>query len=259
MVVMKLKPPFPGRRVALPPTALPIPIKVYEPVAGEEVVGVVRQRRGEVFRVDIGARGLAELPETAFNGATKRNKPALEIGDTVFAVVEAVLDDYVKLSCVDDSGKGWASKEVLYGVLEHGWVVDQFPVSCFSKKLDEQDHEPEPAAKRRKKAVAASAADNGAARAAEEEKPRVNLLPQIFRKLAKSFVFETAVGKNDRVYVRGAARSTTFLLGQVIERIGKGGGKDKIHRSLTDAQVEVVLRKLQAEHGLLPGKEGSIK
>ena len=50
----------------------------YVAVKGERVLGVVT-KTGRVHRVDIGAAHLASLPELAFQGATRRNKPALQV------------------------------------------------------------------------------------------------------------------------------------------------------------------------------------
>ena len=42
------------------------------------MVGVVT-RTGRFHRVDIGSSQYASLPELAFEGATKRNKPAIQV------------------------------------------------------------------------------------------------------------------------------------------------------------------------------------
>lgn len=42
------------------------------------MIGVV-VKTGRVHRVDIGAHQLAALPELAFEGATKRNKPNVQV------------------------------------------------------------------------------------------------------------------------------------------------------------------------------------
>ena len=47
----------------------------YVPVRGENVIGIVTQKSGDVFKVDIGGSDLATLSYLAFEGATKRNRP----------------------------------------------------------------------------------------------------------------------------------------------------------------------------------------
>jgi len=43
------------------------------------VIGVIIQKIGEGFRVDIGSAHSASLDGLAFEGATKRNKPNLKV------------------------------------------------------------------------------------------------------------------------------------------------------------------------------------
>lgn len=54
----------------------------YIPARGERVVGVIVQTGAKQYRVDIGAHSLASLPELSFEGATKRNKPNLQVGSS---------------------------------------------------------------------------------------------------------------------------------------------------------------------------------
>lgn len=54
--------------------------KRYAPTAGGTVLGVVVAAHGEVYRVNIGASANASLAAYAFEGATRRNRPHLEIG-----------------------------------------------------------------------------------------------------------------------------------------------------------------------------------
>ena len=46
---------------------------------GDRVLGVVTKTTGRSYRVDIGSAVSAVLPELAFEGATKRNKPNLQV------------------------------------------------------------------------------------------------------------------------------------------------------------------------------------
>lgn len=56
--------------------------------------------------VDIAGPSNALLPQLSFEGATRRNRPNLQIGDLVYArVVQATKDMDPVLSCVDASGK----------------------------------------------------------------------------------------------------------------------------------------------------------
>jgi exosome complex RNA-binding protein Rrp4 len=54
---------------------------------GENVLGVVVAKAGDLFRVDIGTSQPASLSYMAFEGATKRNRPNVNIGDVIYAKV----------------------------------------------------------------------------------------------------------------------------------------------------------------------------
>ena len=47
----------------------------YVPIRGENVLGIVTQKSGDVFKVDIGGSEQATLSYLAFEGATKKNRP----------------------------------------------------------------------------------------------------------------------------------------------------------------------------------------
>ena len=61
--------------------------KRYVASKGENVIGVVTAKTGDLFRVDIGTSQPASLSYLAFEGATKRNRPNVNVGDIVYAKV----------------------------------------------------------------------------------------------------------------------------------------------------------------------------
>uniref|UniRef100_A0A0B7AMH7 Uncharacterized protein n=1 Tax=Arion vulgaris TaxID=1028688 RepID=A0A0B7AMH7_9EUPU len=80
--------------------------KRYVPCKGDEVVGIVTQKNVEMFRVDIGGSELASLPYLAFEGATKRNRPDVKVGDVVYAkLLVANKDMEPELVCIDSHGR----------------------------------------------------------------------------------------------------------------------------------------------------------
>ncbi|XP_076232322.1 exosome complex component Rrp40 [Calliopsis andreniformis] len=80
--------------------------KRYIPNRGENVIGIVTQKGGDIFKVDIGASEQASLSYLAFEGATKKNRPDLQVGDIVFAkLLVASKDMEPELVCVDSHGK----------------------------------------------------------------------------------------------------------------------------------------------------------
>lgn len=94
--------------------------KRYTASRGETVIGTVIGKGMDGFRVDIGTSEPAALSFLSFEGATKKNKPDVNLGDIVFArLVLANPDLEPEIVCVDSFGK----KEKL-GVLNEGFVFN---------------------------------------------------------------------------------------------------------------------------------------
>ncbi|KAJ1810599.1 exosome non-catalytic core subunit rrp40 [Coemansia sp. RSA 2599] len=91
----------------------------YVAAEGEPVVGVVVARHGEGYRVDIGSAHDALLPLLAFEGATKRNKPNLAVGTTVYArvsVANSLMDP--EIECYNSN----TGKSEGFGELSEGFT-----------------------------------------------------------------------------------------------------------------------------------------
>lgn len=94
--------------------------KRYIPCRGETVIGTIIQKAGDIYRVDIGASEAACLPYLAFEGATKKNRPDINVGDLVFAkLLNASKDCESELICVNSYGQ----KHKL-GALNGGFAFD---------------------------------------------------------------------------------------------------------------------------------------
>lgn len=106
--------------------------KRYVPVKGDTVVGVVVNRSGDTFKVDIGSSEQASLSYLAFDGATKKNRPDVQIGDIVFAkLLEASRDMEPELVCVDSYGK-----KGKLGVLPGGGFIFTCSLNLIRKILN---------------------------------------------------------------------------------------------------------------------------
>ncbi|XP_052897381.1 exosome complex component RRP40 [Anopheles moucheti] len=91
----------------------------YVPTRGELVIGVVMAKAGDIFRVDIGSCETASLSYMAFEGATKKNRPDVNVGDIVYArLLIAHTDVEPELVCVDSHGK-----KGKLGVLHEGFMI----------------------------------------------------------------------------------------------------------------------------------------
>ena len=51
----------------------------YVPSVDDMVVGVVLDRHGEAYKVDVGSAATASLPILGFEGASKKNRPMLKV------------------------------------------------------------------------------------------------------------------------------------------------------------------------------------
>ncbi|XP_053672687.1 exosome complex component RRP40 [Anopheles nili] len=91
----------------------------YVPNRGELVIGVVIAKAGDIFRLDIGSNDTASLSYMAFEGATKKNRPDVNVGDIVYArLLIAHSDVEPELVCVDSHGK-----KGKLGVLHEGFML----------------------------------------------------------------------------------------------------------------------------------------
>ncbi|KAG7088328.1 hypothetical protein E1B28_012337 [Marasmius oreades] len=92
----------------------------YIPATQEPVIGVITQRQGEGYRVDIASAHNANLDGLAFEGATKRNKPNLKVGNLVYARVSLAHKDMdPELECFDAQ----THKAEGFGELKNGFLV----------------------------------------------------------------------------------------------------------------------------------------
>ena len=90
--------------------------KRYIPRANDQVVGIIEERGGDYYKVNIFSGTLALLNRLAFEGATKRNKPEMKKGDVVYCrVLFAHKDIDTELTCLSASGikKDWSSGETV--------------------------------------------------------------------------------------------------------------------------------------------------
>lgn len=80
--------------------------KRYVAARGECVIGIVCSKGSLQVRVDINSSDLATLSLIAFEGANKKNKPNLSVGDLVYAkVLTASKHVETELVCVNSNGK----------------------------------------------------------------------------------------------------------------------------------------------------------
>ena len=154
----------------------------YVPALGDHVVGRVESKHADEYRLHIGAASPASLPLLAFDGATRRNRPHLEVGALVYArVTLAHRDMQPECSCAAPPGVGakdWVTKESVFGELAGGFVFACPQLLC--RRL--------------------MASVDG-----EEE------APPVLDALGARAPFELAVGANHRVWIATSSAAMTVL------------------------------------------------
>lgn len=170
----------------------------YVPALGDHVIAIVSDKHADEYRLHIGAASPASLPTLAFDGASKRNRPHLEVGTLVYArIVIAHKDMEPEASCAAPPGVGakdWVTKESVFGELSGGHVFDCPPALCR--------------------------------RLMGTEVP-------VLDALANVAPFELAVGVNGRVWISSASAATVVLAQVAILR--SQGVADDGHAPLVDA------------------------
>ena len=99
--------------------------KRYIPNTGDRVIGIVEERFGEYYKVNIFGPHPGMLPVLAFEGATKRNRPILHPGTLIYCRVANSFhnrDLDPELSCKVEFGsnlqrRDWMTDESTYGAL----------------------------------------------------------------------------------------------------------------------------------------------
>jgi exosome complex component RRP40 len=93
-------------------------ISIPPPQVDDLVIGTVINKQGETFTLDLRAPFPASLSALAFEGATRRNRPNLNIGDAVYArVISANRDLDPEVSCVDATGRAAGFGQLKEGLL----------------------------------------------------------------------------------------------------------------------------------------------
>ncbi|XP_055692441.1 exosome complex component RRP40 [Lutzomyia longipalpis] len=109
--------------------------KRYVPAKGDTVIGYVTGKSTETFRVDIGASEAASLSYLAFEGATKRNRPEVNVGDILFGRLLVASGEFEpELVCLDSSGL----KKDRFGVLPVDGFVFECSINLCRKMLDDK-------------------------------------------------------------------------------------------------------------------------
>lgn len=106
----------------------------YVPVQGDQVVGVVTQKMADSWKLDIGSADLATISYLAFEGATKRNRPNVQVGDLLYCrIVTAIKHMEPELVCIDSQGRARGM-----GVLGTDGFMFNVPLHVARRLLDHE-------------------------------------------------------------------------------------------------------------------------
>ena len=201
--------------------------KRYIPITGDHVIGIIESKHAEEYRLNIGGPAIASLPLLAFDGATRRNRPHLDVGALVYArITLAHRDMDPECSCAAPPGvsaKDWVTRESVFGELQGGSLFQ-----C-----------PQPLCRR----LMASGDDDGGQNAA-------SMPPPVLDALGARAPFEFAVGANNRVWLASNSAAMSVLSQSAILR--SHGVRDEDHEAL----VEELSRSFELPDDLVNGGGG---
>nr|XP_012624542.1 exosome complex component RRP40 isoform X2 [Microcebus murinus] len=104
---------------------------MYVPVKGDHVIGIVTAKSGDIFKVDVGGSEPASLSYLAFEGATKRNRPNVQVGDLIYGqFVVANKDMEPEMVCIDSCGRANGM-----GVIGHDGLLFKVTLGLIRKLL----------------------------------------------------------------------------------------------------------------------------
>lgn len=107
---------FPSHSTNMSKSVNALPNEKY----GDQVVGIIEERGGDYYMVNIFSGTHCVLNRLSFEGATKRNKPELRRGDLVYARVISTLEGGdIEISCLHPGSikKDWTTGETVQAPL----------------------------------------------------------------------------------------------------------------------------------------------
>lgn len=154
--------------------------KRYIPYTEDRVIGIIIRRTAFYYHVDIGGPRIGLLGILEFEGATKRNRPELNIGDIIFCrVLISNRDMQPILTCKSPTfNKSWVSGEALFMQLKNGFMFQSSLNWCHKLNCINSPH---------------------------------------LQFLATFFPFEIAIGVNGRIWCKTSNTKHTLLLSNIIK------------------------------------------
>jgi exosome complex component RRP40 len=196
----------------------------YTPTASDLVIATIHHTSLETYHASLTPHGaLATLPQMAFEGATKKTRPQLQPGDVVYArVAAASRHTDAELACV---GVASGRAEGL-GPLVGGMVVD-VGLGFARRLLMAPASSSSSAAGSAGSALQGSTGKSGKGRnttptaaAGEQNKSGIVVLDELG---GAGLAFETAVGRNGRVWVNSESAATVVAVCRALAETAEKG------------------------------------
>lgn len=155
-------------------------LKKYLPRQDDSVVGIIKEARSWEVMVEVGASKLAKLSLLAFEGATKRNKPMLEVGSVLYCrLIQVSKDLQPELSCKHPCFKqDWVTGQSIYGELKGGYVIN-LDLGWIERLLQPDSF--------------------------------------VLKEIAKYFKYEVALGFNGMVWIKAQTIKDTIIISNILQ------------------------------------------
>ena len=105
---------------------------IYYPEINDIVIGTIIDKTFDYYSVDVKGTDFFILNALEFEGATRKNKPDLEIGQLIYARVLCINEyERSELSCISPyHKKSWSTGEAFFQPLVDGFLIDVSKLRC---------------------------------------------------------------------------------------------------------------------------------
>lgn len=192
---------------------------LYVPKRDEPVIGQIafKSRDSYILNLTPQIGGFfgenARLDMLSFDGASKKNKPNLQVGDWVYArILRAERDLDIIITCESPEGtqkKDWVySDRNMFGELKGGWVIESTDLSICNKLLNEEQ--------------------------------------DLLSSIGEIIGFDVVVGANGRLWVSGESVHDSVIVGNVIKNICTFGWLNGIPKEERIKQIREMVKMIKS-------------
>ncbi|KAF2861475.1 hypothetical protein K470DRAFT_299185 [Piedraia hortae CBS 480.64] len=176
----------------------------YQPAVGDRVIAQVQRSGGEQYSCSLTPHTpYALLDNLAFEGASKKTRPKLEVGDVVYArVSKASRYEDTEIECVQPS----SGKAEGLGPLRDGMVFSISP--GFARRL----------------------------MMGMNEKTKGGLV--VLEEVGEKMRFEVAIGRNGKVWIDGDSTKAIIAIGRLLRKCDEEGWDVETQRQMAKRELK---------------------